>query len=132
MELLILAAVSRQIKDKRVIRSGQHGLTKGKSCLTNLIALYEDISRWIDDGRTMDVVYLNFSKALDTISHSTLVAKLRKYGLEDQVERWVVNWLKETSQWDSLAEGLYRAGSLRGQYWDLYYSMTWMRERQVC
>ncbi|XP_008941304.1 PREDICTED: leukocyte elastase inhibitor-like [Merops nubicus] len=71
---------------------------KGKSCLTNLIAFYEEITRWIDDGSAEDVVYLGFSKAFDTVSHSILAAKLRKRVLDDQVVRWIVNWLKERSQ----------------------------------
>ena len=80
MEQLILGAVSRHIKDKRVIRDSQHGFTKRKSCLINLIAFYEDITRWINNGKAVDVVYLDFSKAPDT--HSILTAKLRKYGLD--------------------------------------------------
>ena len=39
-----------------------------------------------------------FSKAFDTVSHSILAAKLRKYGLDVRVVRWTVNWLKERSQ----------------------------------
>ena len=80
MEQLILGAVSRHIKDKRVIRDSQHGFTKRKSCLINLIAFYEDITRWINNGKAVDVVYLDFTKAPDT--HSILTAKLRKYGLD--------------------------------------------------
>uniref|UniRef100_A0A8B9ELZ8 Reverse transcriptase domain-containing protein n=1 Tax=Anser cygnoides TaxID=8845 RepID=A0A8B9ELZ8_ANSCY len=96
MEQLILDIVSRHISDKRVI--SQRGFTKGKSCLTNLIAFYEDITGWIDDGKAVDVVYLDFSKAFDTVSHSILTAKLRKCGLDDQVVRWTVNQLKGRSQ----------------------------------
>lgn len=70
IEQLILDAVSRHVKDKRVIRGSQHGFTKGKSCLTNLTAFYEDITRWIDDGEAVDVVYLDFSRAFNTASHS--------------------------------------------------------------
>ena len=83
MEKLILGTASRHIKDKRVIRGSQHGFTKGKSCLTNLIAFYEEVTRWIDDGKAVDVVYLDFSRAFDTVSHSILAAKLRKCGLDD-------------------------------------------------
>ncbi|XP_061875958.1 acrosin-like [Colius striatus] len=42
MEQLLLGAVSRQLKDKRVIGSNQRGLTKGESCVTNLRAFAED------------------------------------------------------------------------------------------
>ena len=83
VERFILGTVSRHIKGKRVIRGSQHGFTKGKSCLTNLIAFYEDVTRWTDDVKAVDVAYLDFSKASDTVSHSILAAKLRKCGLHD-------------------------------------------------
>ena len=51
--------------------------------MTNLIASYEDVTRWIDDGKAVDVVYLDFSRAFDTVSHSIVAAKLRKCGLDD-------------------------------------------------
>lgn len=97
MEQLILSTVLSCIKHK-VTGSRQHGFTKGKSCLTNLITFYKDVSRWIVDGKAVDVLYLDFSKASDTVSHSILIAKLKRYGLGDGVVRWTESWLKERSQ----------------------------------
>lgn len=51
--------------------------------MTNLVAFYEEVTRWIDDGKAVDVVYLDFSRAFDTVSHSIPAAKLRKRGLDD-------------------------------------------------
>ena len=66
--------------------------------MTNLITFYEDITGWIDDGKAVEVMYLDFSKAFDTVSHSILTDKLRKCGLDNWVVRWTVNWLKGRSQ----------------------------------
>ena len=86
------------MKDKRVIRGSQRGFIKGESCLTNLIPSYEEIVRWVDDVKAVAVVYLDFSKAFDTVFHSIFTTKLRKCGLDDWIVRWIVNWLKERSR----------------------------------
>ncbi|GAB0197889.1 mitochondrial enolase superfamily member 1 [Grus japonensis] len=65
MEQLILGVISKHAEEK-VIRNGQHGFTRGKSCLTNLIAFYDGMTGWVDEGTAVDVVYLDFSKAFET------------------------------------------------------------------
>ncbi|PKU41873.1 rna-directed dna polymerase from mobile element jockey-like [Limosa lapponica baueri] len=83
MERLVLDVISKHIKEQEVVGSGQHGFTKGKSCSTNLIAFYDVITGWLHEGRAADVIYLDFSKASDTVSHNILIRKLRKYGLDE-------------------------------------------------
>ncbi|PKU38354.1 rna-directed dna polymerase from mobile element jockey-like [Limosa lapponica baueri] len=53
---------------------------------------------WVDEGRAVDVVYLDFSKAFDSVSHNILVGKLRKCGLDERTVRWIENWLTGRAQ----------------------------------
>jgi len=53
---------------------------------------------WVDEGRAVDVVYLDFSKAFDTVSHNVLLGQLRKCGLDEWSVRWTENWLNGRAQ----------------------------------
>ncbi|KAK4831677.1 hypothetical protein QYF61_018674 [Mycteria americana] len=68
IEQLILETVFRHIKDEKIIRSSHHGFTKGKSCLTNLINFHDKMIGLVDEWRAVAIVYLDLSKAFDTVS----------------------------------------------------------------
>ncbi|PKU47057.1 rna-directed dna polymerase from mobile element jockey-like [Limosa lapponica baueri] len=116
MESFILGIFLKHMKEKKAIRSSQHRFTKGKSCLTNLIAFHDGMTGWIDEGMAVGVVYLDFNKAFDTVSHTILIGKLRKRRLEEWTVRWTENWLKDTahrimirgreSSWRSVTSGV--------------------------
>ncbi|GAB0181060.1 mitochondrial enolase superfamily member 1 [Grus japonensis] len=73
MEQLILGVINKHVvEEKVVVASGQHGFTKGKSCLTNLIAFYDGMTSWVDEGRAVDVVYLDFTHDLHNGTASLL------------------------------------------------------------
>ncbi|CAM4529249.1 unnamed protein product [Caretta caretta] len=93
MEQVLKESILKHLHERKVIRNSQHGFTKGRSCLTNLIAFYDEITGSVDEGKAVDVLFLDFSKAFDTVSHSILVSKLKKYGLDECTIRWVESWL---------------------------------------
>ncbi|KAK4816427.1 hypothetical protein QYF61_016863 [Mycteria americana] len=81
MERFILSALNRHVQANQGIRPRQHGFMKGRSCLTNLISFYDQVTRLVDEGKAVDAIYLEFSKAFDTVSHSILLEKLAVHGL---------------------------------------------------
>ncbi|GAB0208205.1 mitochondrial enolase superfamily member 1 [Grus japonensis] len=88
MEQIILSAITQHVQDTQVIRPSQHGFMKGRSCLTNRISSYDQVIHSVDEGKAVDVVYLDFSKALDTISHSILLEKLAAHSLDGHMLHW--------------------------------------------
>lgn len=58
-----------------------------------MIAFYSGITGWINEGKAMNVVFLGFSQALDTVCHDILIDKLRKCELDEQMVRWLENRL---------------------------------------
>ncbi|KAK4826464.1 hypothetical protein QYF61_009191 [Mycteria americana] len=93
MEQIILSAITRHAENNQGIKPSQHGFRKGRSCLTNLISFYDKVTRLVDEGKAVDVVYLDVSKAFDMVSHSILLEKLAAHGLDGCTLRWVKNWL---------------------------------------
>ncbi|KAK4824174.1 hypothetical protein QYF61_011471 [Mycteria americana] len=97
-EQIILSAITQHVENNQGIKPSQHGFRKGRSCLTNLISFYDKVTRLVDEGKAVDVVYLDFSKAFDTVSHSILLEKLAAHGLDGCTLRWVKNWLDGRAQ----------------------------------
>ena len=78
-----------QLKVNQGIRPSKHGFMNGRSCLTNLISFYDKVTRLVDEGQAVDVVYLDFSKGFDTVPHNILVEKPAAHGLDLCMLHWV-------------------------------------------
>ena len=75
METIILCTSERHLKNNGIIRHSQHGFAKGKSCLTNLMSFYDKVTHLENEGKAVDVVFLDFRKAFGTVPHSILLDK---------------------------------------------------------
>lgn len=66
--------------------------------MTNPISFYDQVTRLVDEGNAVDVVYLDLSKDFDSVSHSILLEKLEGHGLERNTLCRVKNWMEGQTQ----------------------------------
>ena len=64
----------------------------------NLLCFFEEITKWVDDGSPVDVVYLDFQKGFDKVPHQRLLLKLKPHGIGNDVIKWIEKWLTHKRQ----------------------------------
>ncbi len=78
---------------KGILTTSQHGILHRRSIVKKHLSAEETVTRWFDEGDTVDIVYLDFAKAFDSVSHRLLLIKLKCYGIAPSAINWVEFYL---------------------------------------
>ena len=98
MEKIVRNELIEYMENNNLFSVHQHGFRSGRSCVTQLIEVIEKWTEETDNRNSVDVIYLDFQKAFDTVPHQRLLKKLAAYGIHGHLYSWIEDFLKERKQ----------------------------------
>ena len=94
LEKAIHARVYEFLEETKQMYRSQYGFRKKHSCETAVAELVACIIKNIEEGKYTVGVFLDLSKAFDTLSHELLLKKLDRYGIRGIPLNWFESYLK--------------------------------------
>ena len=98
MESVLRDSIISHMKSHNLFSKYQYGFVSGRSTTLQLLQVIEEWTEWIDGGGSVDVCYLDFMKAFDTVPHRRLAAKVHSYGTRGQMLEWIQSFLRDRKQ----------------------------------
>nr|AQN68906.1 reverse transcriptase domain protein [Elysia chlorotica] len=98
MEKLVRGHVLKHLQDNKLISGEQHGFVPGRSTITQLLVVMDTWTKIIDEGGTVDVVYMDYQKAFDSVPHRRLMEKIKAHGIGGKIRNWIEDFLKHRKQ----------------------------------
>ena len=80
------------------LSDSQHGFVRGRSCTSQLLKVVDKLTEILDQGGTLDLMYLDFANAFDTVPLERLLNKLASYGIQGHVLQWIRQFLTRRRQ----------------------------------
>ena len=98
MKTILRDEIVSLLEGNNLISPDHHEFRSGRSCITQLM---ESIHDWIDSlerKQPVDVVYLEYKKAFDSVPHERLLVKLHAYGIRGNLLQWIKSFLTNRKQ----------------------------------
>ena len=116
MEHCVKDDIVNHMMRNKLFNTQQFGFIKGRSTVLQLLNVMNSWTKALDRGESIDVVYLDFMKAFDTVPHKRLISTLKSYGIEYYTLRWIQAFLSDrvqqvsvsgiNSEWANVTSGI--------------------------
>ncbi len=98
METIVRNIMMDHLISNNLISSFQHGFVHNKSCHTNLLETLDITTESANKGFPTIIIFLDFAKAFDKVSHTALTTKLHAYGFSGPISNWISDFLTNRKQ----------------------------------
>ena len=98
MERFVRDKLVTHLLDEKLLSSRQYGFITGRSTTTQLLHYLDECTNITAEGGVVDSIYLDFSKAFDTVPHRRLLGKLAAYGVKGNLLSWIKAFLYNRTQ----------------------------------
>ena len=88
----------QHLEQNDLLSNQQYGFISGRSTGLQLLNVMDEWESVLAEGGQIDVVYMDFQKAFDTVPHRRLLGKLESYGIRSKTKRWIASFLGDTRQ----------------------------------
>lgn len=97
-EKLMKKSLLNFLESKNIIDPRQFGFRAGRNTFSALKTFTEDIYAGLDSQDSILSIYIDFSKAFDTVKHDILLNKLQHYGIRGTINAWFRDYLSNRTQ----------------------------------
>ena len=104
LEKIILIQLDEHFTHNNIYFSSQYGFQKKKSTEHALLELTDRILHQMDMNNSPLTIFLDLSKAFDTLNHEILIAKLKHYGLNNSALQLCKNYLTSRKQYTQIQD----------------------------
>ena len=98
IEKCVFMQVYQYFERNKLIFGSQYGYRKDHSTETACLELIDKLHKHLDDSQSPFCIFIDLSKAFDTINHQILLSKLKYYGLDDHAVTWFKSYLSDRKQ----------------------------------
>ena len=114
MESIIKDCIITYLLENNLLSNCHFGFVSGRSVRLKLLSILNHWTEILDSGNTIDVIYLDFNKAFDSVPHIRLLFKLNSYGFRDPLQSWLKSFLigrrqsvnDTVSSWHNVTSGI--------------------------
>ena len=86
------------LETNKLMNPNQHGFRAGHSCLSQLLQHFDEVTKLLENGKNVDVVYLDFAKAFDKLDFIITLQKLLNLGIAGKLFDWIQAFLSNRRQ----------------------------------